>query len=229
MKTFFLQTSKTLEEFRRQRGRKLTSSVEIFGESLSYENITRLPFHMSQHHRSTVCQYSQLICVDRYHSCIRSSSLAGSLPSTGGRRRTGSGGTCPPPVLRLTHPLPQLLLSNLSSAHHSSSLSTVSTGFFAIPLPGWNSAFSKTTSPWNLVSLCGRIQWALIYAHMTLHSAILKTLLPHADPGILAKRLLGLLPRGKIHILTTNKPSFACLIISRISLFLGNFQKYLQP
>ena len=103
----------------------------------SQESITRPPFHMSQHHSSQSANIlSQLICVDEYHSSIRdrSSSLDGGPASTGGRR-TGSGRRVPAVIQYYSHPSSTgpLLLSNLSSAHHSSSLSTVSTGFFAPP------------------------------------------------------------------------------------------------
>ena len=146
---------------------------------------------MSQHHMSQSANIlSQLICVDEYHSSIRdrSSSLDGSPASTGGRR-TGSGRRVPAVIQYYSHPSSTgpLLLSNLSSAHHSSSLSTVSTGFFAPPSLVRIVLLLAKRPPWNpAVALYGRIQWALIYVHMTVHSAIFKTLLPRADAGILA-------------------------------------------
>ena len=145
---------------------RLTSFAKIFAQDL-LESITRLSSHMSQHHNP-----SQLICVD---TSITASETEAPLLTAVGRvladcvRRTGPG-TCRHPVLQLSHPHPSstgpLLLSNLSSAHHSSSLSTVSTGFFAsTPIHAPVLLFIKPTPLGSHSALCRRIQWALIYAH----------------------------------------------------------------
>ena len=142
---------------------RLTSFAKIFAQVL-LESITRLSSHMSQHHNP-----SQLICVD---TSITASETEAPLLTAVGRvladcvRRTGPG-TCRHPVLQQPPPPPPpLLLSNLSSAHRSSSLSTVSTGFFAsTPIHAPLLLFIKPTPLGSHSALCRRIQWALIYAH----------------------------------------------------------------
>ena len=89
-------------------------------------------------------------------------------------------------------PPPPRLLSNLSSAHRSSSLSTVSSldiGLFALKLAPTVWLLAKRTlaevtqseniwllakRPMQEKSLSRRIQWALIYAHMTLQSLLFR-------------------------------------------------------
>ena len=92
-------------------------------------------------------------------------------------------------------PPPPRLLSNLSSAHRSSSLSTVSSlniGLFALKLAPTVWLLAKRTlaevtqseniwllakRPMQEKSLSRRIQWALIYAHMTRHSLLFQIIL----------------------------------------------------
>lgn len=120
----------------------------------------------------------------------------GSDSVPGGWRAGSSPGvyysyTPPPPH----PPPPPRLLSNLSSAHRSSSLSTVSSldiGLFALKLAPTVWLLAKRTlaevtqseniwllakRPMQEKSLSRRIQWALIYAHMTRHSLLFQIIL----------------------------------------------------
>ena len=129
-----------MAEFRRQRGRELTSFVEIFCSKPPTKASQDFPLtcHSITGHGLPIS--SELICVDQSITVLASETGA-PLSTAVCRVLAGSGepGREVPAVIQYYSSSPPtspstgpLLLSNLSSAHHSCSLSTVSTGFFAL-------------------------------------------------------------------------------------------------